>query len=89
MAAPLSDATTPCTRRAIRIAKEVSEDGSEEAEEEEEEDGEEESSGELVPVVGSARPFALKQTSLHRAPTKASPPHVELLAVTPVSFSMP
>ena len=71
------------------MADEVSKDGSEEAEEEEEEDGEEESSGELVPVVGSARPFALKQTSLHRAPTKASPPHVELLAVTPVSASMP
>ena len=46
------------------MAEEVSEEESEEAGEEEEEDGEEESSGELVPVVGSARPFALKQTSL-------------------------
>ena len=71
------------------MVEEVLEEESEEAGEEEEEDGEEESSGELVPVVGSARPLALKQTSLHRAPTKASPPQVDLLAVTPVSASMP
>ena len=61
VAAPLSDATTACTRLAIRMAEEVSEEaeeGSEEAEEGSEEDGEEEESGELVPVVGSARPLA-------------------------------
>ena len=71
------------------MAEEVSEEESEEAGEEEEEDGEEESSGELMPVVGSVRPLALKQTSLHHAPTKVSPPHIELLAVTLVSASMP